>query len=143
MLGLIGCTQQIYYRAGADVTALQRAQDACALRAQEEAPYRPQTRILPPRIIPAQKVCDAQGNCQVIPATQGFPEFETVDANKDRRALIARQCLAEQGIDRVSLPYCSSVQRATVTPGITRVLPVLSETSCLIPRGNGAYQIVP
>lgn len=137
-----GCTQQIYYKAGASTAQVQRAQDACALQAEQAAPYRAVTRILPPRIIPARQVCDAQGNCQVIPARQGLPEFETIDGNAERRVLLARTCMAEQGFDRVSLPYCDSAQRQSVAAGVTRTLPRIGEQSCIISRGSGAYQIV-
>jgi len=143
ILGLTaGCAQQIYYKPGATTAQVQRAQDACALEAERTAPYKPVTRIVPAPLIPARKVCDAQGNCQVIPAQQGLPEFETIDGNAERRVLLARTCMAEQGFDRVSLPYCDSAQRQSVATGVTRTLPQIGEQSCIISRGSGAYQIV-
>ncbi|WP_136635603.1 hypothetical protein [Pseudooceanicola onchidii] len=140
---LTGCSQQISYREGATTAEIQREVDACALRAVRAAPVANQTVILPGEWIPPQKVCDGAGNCTVRPGYRSFPEFETVDVNADERRLLTRTCLAERGIDRVSLPLCdASVKNATV-PGVTRVLPKLREQSCLIPRGSGAYQIVP
>ncbi|WP_407493370.1 hypothetical protein [Pseudooceanicola sp. MF1-13] len=141
-LALAGCAQQIYYKPGVTTAQVQRAQDACALQAQTAAPYRPETRIRPAPLIPEKQVCDAQGNCQIVPAQQGFPEFETVDANAERRVLLARTCMAEAGFDRVTLPTCDSAQRQSVAVGVTRTLPRISEASCIIPRGGDAYQIV-
>lgn len=140
---LAGCAQTIYYREGADPARIAQAQDQCALQADTQAPYRPETRIVPGPIIPAQRICDPSGACTVIPAHQGFPDFETVDANADRRALLARDCMAKSGFTRVSLPNCSAERKSSVTPGITRSQPKLTEQSCVIPRGAAGYQIVP
>jgi|LUMW01.1.fsa_nt_gb hypothetical protein len=140
---LAGCSQSIWYREGADPAKIAQAQDQCALQADTQAPYRPETRIVPGPIIPAQRICDPSGACTVIPAHQGFPDFETVDANADRRALLARDCMAKSGFTRVSLPNCSAERKSSVTPGITRSQPKLTEQSCVIPRGPAGYQIVP
>lgn len=139
---LSGCTQQIYYRQGASIPEIQNARDSCALLSQDAAPYRPVTRIVPGRIIPERKVCDAGGSCRIIPAQQSFPEFETIDGNAEKRVLIARNCMAQQGFQQVSLPRCDTAVRQSVPVGVTRTLPRISETSCIISRGSGAYQIV-
>ena len=142
-LVLLGaCAQQIYYREGASVTQIQRDRDACELQAMREAPVLSRTRVLPGRWIPGRKVCDSSGNCTVTPGYQTFPEFETYDANTERRALLARTCLAERGIDRISLPLCDGAVKAAVPVGVTRVLPPLGERSCVIPRGAAGYQVV-
>lgn len=139
---LCACVQEIYYREGMTTAEIRRASDACALEALDQAPVRTETRVLPGRFIPARTVCDGQGNCTTRPAHQEFPRFESFDANEDRRALLTRTCLASRGIDRVSLPYCDGRTRDAVEPGVTRILPRLTDRACLIPRGSGAYQIV-
>lgn len=135
-------SQQIYYRQGATTAAIQRTQDQCLLQAQDRAPIDRKTRMIPGRFIPERQVCNAKGECVIRPAYQSFPEFETYDANADRRAILARTCMAERGLDRVSLPYCDASVKNAVPVAVTRTLPRLTETSCIIPRGNGAYQIV-
>lgn len=138
---LAGCTQEIYYRQGATLAEVQRAEDACALQSEAAAPYKPQSRIIPESFVSERKVCDAQGNCEIVPVVRSFPKFETVDLNAERRVLLARTCMAQKGYDRVSLPYCDAAQRQGAT-GVTRTLPALSVNSCIIPRGSNAYQIV-
>ena len=142
LCALAACSQQIYYREGATTADVKRAQNSCALQALEQAPVKTRTRIIPGRFVPERKVCDADGNCTIYPAYEEFPEYETYDANADERALLTRSCLAARGFDRVSLPYCDAAQRSGVVPGVTRTLPRLTEQSCIIPRGSGAYQIV-
>jgi hypothetical protein len=143
LLGLLGgCVHQIDYRAGASTAELARERDDCALRALEAAPVKLESRMIPGRFIPERRVCDAAGNCTVYPARQEFPQWEDFDINAEKRALLTRTCLANKGIDRVSLPYCDAAAKASVTPGVTRILPPLNEVSCVIPRGAGAYQIV-
>ncbi|WP_148234691.1 hypothetical protein [Pseudooceanicola batsensis] len=139
---LSGCAQDIYFREGATVSEVRRAEDACALSARQAAPFRPRTILVPGPIVPARKVCDGQGNCQTRPAYQAPPEFETMDANAERRVLIARTCMAERGFDRVSLPYCSGAVRNAAPAAVTRRLPRLTGQSCIIPRGQAGYQIV-
>ncbi|WP_375172948.1 hypothetical protein [Pseudooceanicola sp.] len=142
LLLLCACVQQIDYRAGMSTAEVNRIRDACTLQALNQAPVNTQTRVLPGRFIPERQICDANGNCTIRPAYQEFPRFETYDANTQRRALLTRTCLSSRGIDRVSLPYCEAAVKSQVEPGITRVLPPLTEGSCIIPRGSGAYQIV-
>lgn len=142
LAALGGCVHQIDYRAGASTAEIARDRDACALRAIEDAPVRMQSRMIPGRFVAERKVCDAGGNCTVYPARQEFPQWEDFDVNVEKRALLTRMCLADKGIDRVSLPYCDTAAKAGVTPGVTRVLPPLNTASCVIPRGSGAYQIV-
>lgn len=142
LIGLAACSQQITYREGATTAEVQRAEDSCKLAALEQAPVRKRTRIIPGEIIPARKVCDADGACVVYPAYREAPEIETYDENEEKRRLLVRSCLASRGFDRVRLPYCDAEARTGVTPGVTRTLPRLTEQSCIIPRGSGAYQIV-
>lgn len=142
LTALVGCSQQILYREGATTAQIDRARTDCTLEAQREAPVRTQTQILPGRWIPPRQTCDATGACVTTPGYQSFPEFVTVDANAGTRDLLVRQCLARRGIDPVTLPLCDAAAKSRATPGITRVLPPLTEASCVIPRGSGAYQIV-
>ena len=139
---LSGCVQQIYYRDGATVQDIARDRDFCALQALEAAPRKIEHIIVPTPLSPPRRVCDAGGNCRVDHPNPSFPQFETYDANADRRALLTRQCLADRGVHVVKLPICDATVKKSVPVAVTRHLPRLTDRSCIIQRGGGAFQIV-
>lgn len=137
-----GCSETIYYQPGASTTETRADEIACGRIALAQAPVEKETEIIPGRYLPGPVVCDANNNCHRRPGRRLPPEIITRDVNEELRRLIARQCMAERGYDRVTLPYCSEAVKAQVTPAITRRMPQLSGRACIIKRGPDAYQLV-
>ena len=149
LLGLVGLlaacgSETLYYRPGIEVTRAQGDEVTCGRTALAQAPVRMEREIIPGRFIPPRKFCNKAGQCAIEPA-QWTPDcYVTNDVNKDLRSRIARQCMAEKGYQRITLPPCSDAVRASVPPAITTVMPRITSTSgaCVIQRQNGYYQIV-
>lgn len=144
VLSLIsGCAPlETYYRAGATVEALKSDGLACEVQALKDAPVANQTRITPPRYIPARRVCDSAGTCTTRGGFWLDGDVYTVDANADLRQRIERQCMARRGYSPAEIPQCPPDVARKAPPGVTRVLPPLSEASCVIRNEDGTIQIV-
>jgi hypothetical protein len=137
-----GCSETIYYQPGASTAEAQADEVACGRIALAQAPVEKETEIIPGRYLPGPVVCDANNNCRRQPGRRLPPQIITRDVNEELRRLIARQCMAERGYERLTLPYCSEEVKAQVTPAITRRMPQLSGRACIIRRGADRYQIV-
>ncbi|MWB77451.1 hypothetical protein GLS40_05385 [Pseudooceanicola sp. 216_PA32_1] len=145
LLALLGAcgSETIYYRPGVEVTRAQGDEVACGRSALADAPVRMEREVIPGDYVPPHKHCDAAGNCLVEPGFWQPDRFVTRDVNKDLRRQIARQCMAEKGYQRITLPACSNGVKAAVPPAITTVMPRLTSQACVIQRPNDYYQIVP
>jgi len=137
-----GCSETLYYRAGASTEAARADEVSCGRLALAQAPVEKEREVIPGRYIPGPVVCDANNNCRQRPGRRLPPEIIVRDVNEELRRLIARQCMAERGYERVSLPYCSDAVKAQVTPAVTRKMPALPARACIIKRGVDGYQIV-
>lgn len=143
LLALAGCSQTIYYRAGASTDRARTDEIACGRLALSQAPVEKEREIIPGRFIPGEVICDANNTCRRTPGRRTPPEIIVRDVNEELRRLIARQCMADRGYDRVTLPNCSEAVKAQVRPAVTKVMPTISGKACVIGRGAQGYQIVP
>ena len=132
----------IYHRPGVPVSRMQSDSTKCEVRALKDAPVANQIRQYPPIYHPGGQVCDGAGNCRVWPGYWTDGGFYTVDVNRDLRARVMDLCMAERGYRPVSLPTCPASVRAAVPPGQTKILPEITETSCVIRHDDGSWQIV-
>ena len=144
LLTLAGCfPTTMYYRAGATVDGVRGDEVACGRLALAQAPVEKEREIIPGEWIPGAVRCDEKNRCRRDPPFRTPPRVIVYDVNEDLRSLIARQCMAEKGYDRISLPACSDGVAAQVTPAVTRTLPRLNDKACVIRRGGGNFQVVP
>jgi len=132
----------LYYRPGVPVARMQADTTRCETRALREAPVATQIRQYPPTYVAPRRVCDAQGNCWVRPGYWVEGPIYTVDANAGLRARVTRLCMAEKGYTPVSLPLCPDQVRRATPPGVTTVLPPLTQDACVIRHRDGTWQIV-
>lgn len=141
-LMMSGCLPTtVYYREGAPVSGIERDRTACDVAALREVPVRTLTRYIPPTYSYRQ-VCNGAGNCRTVRVLLSPGRWESYDANEGLRARVAKQCMADQGYQKVSLKPCPpEVVEATVITA-TRVQPELTENSCAIRIKGGKYQIV-
>ncbi len=141
---LAGCLPTtLYYRAGQDVNDARRDEIACKRIALDQAPVEIEQEIIPGDITRDPPICDAAGNCRPGRAHRSPPRIIRTDVNKELRGLIERQCMADRGYQRVTLPACSDSVVKSVTPAVTRVMPPITGKACIIRRGSENYQIVP
>ncbi|MDK3016276.1 hypothetical protein [Pseudodonghicola flavimaris] len=132
----------IYYRPGAPVAQMEKDTTLCEIQALKQAPVATQIRQMPPVYVPGRRVCDAQGNCWVRPGFWRQGEIYTVDANASLRARAKSLCMAEKGYSPVSLPPCPPEVKSATPPGVTTVLPQLTQNACVIRNKGGSWQIV-
>ncbi|QFT93033.1 hypothetical protein FIU86_09265 [Roseovarius sp. THAF9] len=139
---LAGCLPTtVYYKEGAPVSGVARDRTQCNVAALREVPVRTLTRYIPPTYS-YRPVCNAAGACKTVRVLLSPGRWERYDANEGLRARVARQCMADQGYQKVSLKPCPpEVVEATVITA-TRVQPPLTENSCAIRIRGGKYQIV-
>ena len=140
---IAGCSETIYYQAGATTASARADEVACGRIALAPAPVAREREIIPGEDVPGPVICDANNNCRRTPGRRLPPRVIVRDVNEELRRLIGRQCMAERGYERVSLPYCSEAVQAQVTPAVTRRMPALTTgRACIIKRGVDSYQIV-
>jgi hypothetical protein len=138
-----GCAPlSIYYREGAAVTRMQSDLTNCEVSAVQSVPESRQLRRGPARYIPGPRYCDGYGNCRYGPGYYIPGEVYTVDANVGLRSRVTDQCMTGKGYTEVTLPQCSAAVAQSVPPGVTRALPKLTSTSCVIRNSGGSWQIV-
>ncbi|WP_420555878.1 hypothetical protein [Roseovarius sp.] len=139
---LAGCLPTtVYYKEGAPVSGVARDHTQCDVDALRQVPVRTLTRYIPPTYSYRQ-VCNGAGACRTVRVILSPGRWERYDANEGLRARVARQCMADQGYEKVSLKPCPpEVVEATVITA-TRVQPPLTEKSCAIRIKGGKYQIV-
>ena len=143
LAALAGCSPfAIYYREGAEVSRMQTDQTNCQVAALKDVPESRQIRRTPPRYIPGPRYCDSRGRCSYGPGYYIPGDVYTYDANAALRNQVTQQCMAQKGYARVELPRCSGSVAQSVQPGITRVLPPLSQSSCVVKNRGGSWQIV-
>ncbi|MDF1855815.1 hypothetical protein [Pseudooceanicola sp.] len=141
---LAGCLPYtLYHRSGVSVDDVRRDEVDCGRIALAQAPVEMELDIIPGRVIMQPVICDAAGNCRGGRARELPDRHIRRDVNEELRRLIARQCMAERGYQRLTLPACSEQISKAVEPAITRVLPKLTPQACVIRRGGENYQIVP
>lgn len=140
---LAGCApMSLYYREGVEVTRMQSDLTTCEVGALKDVPESRQVRRGPPRYIPGPRYCDGTGTCRYGPGYYIPGELYTVDANAGLRARVSDQCMAQKGYREISLPQCSAAVAQSVPSGVTRVLPKLTESACVIRNSGGSWQIV-
>ena len=143
LLALGACgSYSLYYRDGAEVSRAKADELACETAAYQQAPVRIERDIDYGDVIALPPVCSPDGSCRPGGYRRLPPRVYTYDANAGLRATVERQCMAERGYERVSLPVCSEQVASQVQPGITRVLPARASGTCVIRRGGDQYQIV-
>jgi len=142
-LALAACApMSIYYRPGVPVQRMQDDTTRCEVRALREAPVATQIRHTPPVYVPGRQVCDAAGNCWMRPGYWVDGDIYTVDVNAGLRARAKDLCMAEKGYSPVSLPPCPPEVKQATPPGVTTVLPRLTQNACVIRNRDGSWQIV-
>ncbi|WP_432688020.1 hypothetical protein [Pseudooceanicola sp. C21-150M6] len=142
LFALAGCAREIYYRQGVSAAAVQAEETACALSAIQQAPVKNETRIYPGEFVPPERICRDDGSCFVVPGFREPPEIVTIDVNASERRLLERSCMAAKGYTRVTLPVCDEAVQAQVPSSLDLAMPALANSSCVVPRGKTAYQVV-
>ena len=143
LIGLGACAPlNTYYKAGADVTAVQRQTTACEVDALAKVPVSSQIRRAPPRFVPPREICNSAGRCRVIPGFYEPGAIYTVDPNIDLRNRVEAQCMADKGFTPVSIPACPSSIAQVAPRQATTTLPPLNDKSCVIRNDDGSFQIV-
>ena len=140
---LAGCSfgRDMHYREGATLEQLDGDEAQCKATALRDAPVA--------MVEENQTIYDNvwrcyKGNpekCGYVSEAVGTKIVE-VDANEDLRRRIERQCLGDQGYRRVYIRDCPRKYRDVVPVRPTRVLPELTENSCVIRYNDDTYQIV-
>ncbi len=97
----------LYHKAGTPVHDARADEIACKRIALAQAPVEREHEIIPGPLLRGPLVCDDQNNCYREPPWRAPPEIIVRDVNEDLRNLIARQCMADRGYDRITLPACS------------------------------------
>ncbi|WP_353343917.1 hypothetical protein [Aquicoccus sp. SU-CL01552] len=142
-LFLVGCApMSLYYQPGVSVARMQDDTTRCEVRALREAPVATQIRQSPPTFVPGRRICNPKGECHVRPGHWVDGPIYTVDVNAGLRARVTQLCMSEKGYDPVTLPLCPAEVRQATPPGVTRVLPRLTEGACVIRNDDGSWQIV-
>jgi len=137
---LSGCAPlPVYYREGAPVAQVARDEAACRAAALAEAPVEIRRRYIPP-VYDYRTTCLPAG-CSTYRVLIAPRHYDSYDANEGRRATAARQCMADRGYARISLPACDPDQAAAAAEA-GDVQPPLTESSCVIRRETGAPRIV-
>lgn len=142
ILSLSGClsAMDLYYRAGARVAQQQRVTYQCEQLARSTVPVAISHEEV--EDYSTRRVCNADGsNCRRERVLVGT-DWVTKDVNADLRNRVRRQCFNDKGYVQVRIPACSDNLRNAVTPRATRVLPTLTENSCVIKYEDGSYQII-
>lgn len=132
----------LYHRAGVSVTKMERDTNACTVKSLAQVPVNTQIRQAPPRYVPGNRVCDAQGNCRSGTGYYLPGPIYSVDVNKNLRRQTERQCMADKGYAPVSIPPCTGAVAQSAVPGVTTQLPPLGPGSCVIRNQDGSWQIV-
>ena len=132
----------MYYRPGVTVTKANEDSLNCEVSALKDAPVVQQIRQTPSTYIPPRQYCTADGRCSIRGGYWEPGRVYTVDVNAQLRRRLTDRCMAASGYVPVSIPACpQSVANAT-PPGLTNVLPELTENSCSIRNDDGSFQIV-
>ena len=128
-----------FYKPGVTLGLLAQDQTTCDVQALQKVPTALGKVQGPPTVIPADKICDADGNCRVFAPEIVPGRIRTVDLNADLRARVSGQCMTQKGYDVVTLPICPS---GIQTSGSTQVLPTLSDRSCAILKNQEISAII-
>jgi ferredoxin len=143
MFAMGGCGPlTTYYKPGVSVAQLERDQTRCQVQALAQVPASTQVYHHPPERLPDRRICDADGNCRIKPGRIVPGRIETFDPNDGLRARVARQCMAERGYSRESIPLCSQAQRTSPVGAATTRLPKLTPNACYRRLESGKVQIV-
>ena len=143
VLLLSGCFPVgLYHKTGESVARADRDLMACRVAAEAQVPARMVTRMIPGGFLPPRRICDAAGNCHMIPGHRLPPEFVTEDANEDLRREVVAQCMGDKGYDYVRLPQCAPEVAAAAGPVLGAAMPRLAENSCAVRLRGGGWQIV-
>ena len=124
-----------YYREGATVESVSRAQTGCEASSLKQAPVATQVRQRPPTYWPGRVYCDGVG-CVRGPGYWVDGGFYTVDTNSELRGRITSQCMADQGFSRVELPRCTGG-----TSSIPSTLPGLDQNTCAQQLPDGRWRV--
>ena len=143
-LGLSACAPlNTYYKPGVTLAALDRDRTRCRVKALRDVPRSTQVRRIPPEYIPPVRTCNAKGQCQTIRPGYFIPgELVTFDPGDGLRADVERQCMAARGYAPVSIPPCPDAVARATPAGVTKRLPKLGRTACVIRNSDGSFQIV-
>ncbi|MDQ7070311.1 MAG: hypothetical protein Q9M48_06175 [Rhodobacterales bacterium] len=142
-LVLASCASlSLYYKEGVPVNRMQSDEINCEVRALKDVPVQNEVEITPAVRVPPSETCDARGNCTVTPGYTIPAEIEVIDVNIGLRERVAKQCMLDQGYQRVTIPACSSSLSNSVPTAKTLTLPKLGSNSCVIRNRGGSWQIL-
>lgn len=130
----------IYHKPGAQVSTMNRALTNCEVEALAKVPVDRRVERDPVRIVP-RRVCDSDGNCNVIYDRVGG-EVRSYDNNAELRQRVLGQCMADGGYRYVELPACPQAVKRAVPQAATTIMPQLTSNSCSIRNSDGTWQIV-
>lgn len=134
---LSGCTptaQQTYWRDGATGRQWDQAVTQCQVQALRQVPQSVAVGTTPTYRTPTQTNCYAVGNMVQCATTGGQVyggQVYSYDPNTNLRSRVEAQCMANRGYSLVTIPTCTSEQRASGT--LRRVsgrLPPLRSVVC-------------
>lgn len=139
--GLAACGPlEIYHKAGAQVSTMNRTLTECEVGSLSRVPVDRRVERDPIRIVP-RRICDSQGNCTIVHDRVGG-EVRTYDNNAGLRQRVLNQCMEDQGYRYVAVPACPSAIKRAAPAGASTILPQLGANSCSIRNNDGTWQIV-
>lgn len=140
LLALSACAPvTTFYKPGASFAQLEADSVQCEVAALRQVPVANQTIQDPPEFIPAEKVCDRNGNCRVFPAEFIPGRIRTIDANAGLRGRVTRQCMGARGYSVEEIPQCPL---GTQTSAVQTRLPALTPNICALRQDNGTVVFV-
>lgn len=141
-LPLAGCgptTATIPWRDGASYDQVGFVSTQCEVLALQQVPVAMSTTVTPRYTTPANVQCTTIGNitnCHDYGSQSYGGNVVTEDVNLSLRDRLMSQCLASQGIHRMTVQRCTSEQAARVNYHST-VYPPASRVECV--TENGAF----
>ncbi len=140
LLMLTACSPlQTFYKPGASFALVDAETTACQVDALRQVPVANTIVQDPPRYIPAEKICDSDGNCRIFPPEILPGRIRTVDANLELRQRVTRQCMATKGFSLEKIRACPLGTKATAP---TKTLPPLTAASCALRNPDGSVAIL-
>gem|GEM_PF-1829409 len=143
--------QQLYWKTGISYAQQQSAVTSCEVKALQAVPRALATATTPSYTTPVYLTpfttnchqygygtsCTTTGGNVYGGHTYGGQTY-TYDANAGLRERVIRQCLADQGYHRITLPVCSKSQATNAISLMAGELPFASTVRC-ITKDKSAY----
>ncbi|WP_333683241.1 hypothetical protein [Pontibaca methylaminivorans] len=143
LLALAACGPvRFYNKPGTSVAQMERDQTECEVESLRDAPVATRIRREPPYFVPPRQYCNAEGRCVIRGGYWREGAVYTEDVNAPLRARLRDMCMMKRGYTPVSLPRCPASVAAAAPQGATRILPQITQNSCVIRHRDGSWQIV-